>query len=287
VARSIPFLKMHGLENDYLFLNGLSAPLPEPTAWPELARRMSDRHAGVGADGIILLLPSSVADLRMRILNADGSEAEMCGNGLRCAAKWAAERGVGRWDRVTVETGAGVLTTWPRWRDGRVVSVREGMGRPDLRRGRVGDVPGDPSAPFLDGPVPLQDGREATLCLVSMGNPHAVWFVAEDSPVTAGRDGPALETHPYFPRRVNVTVARLTGEGRIQAATWERGSGLTRACGTGAAATMAAARATGRVGDRATLSLPGGDLEAEWDGEGEVFLTGPAVEVCAGSFALR
>lgn len=284
----VPFVKMHGLENDYLFLDGIDGSLPDAD-WPELARRMSHRHAGVGADGIILLLPSERAALRMRIFNADGSEGEMCGNGLRCVVKYACETGVagGSGEPVSVETGAGVLCGSPIFQGDRVVEVRESMGAPNFARGAVGEVPGDPSQPFLDCALPGPDGHEITACLVSMGNPHLVWFVDADSPVRPEREGAALERHPWFPRRINVTVARVRGGDRIEAATWERGSGLTRACGTGAAATFAAARETGRVGDRATLTWPGGQFKAEWPGNGDVFLTGPAVEVCRGTFRVR
>lgn len=270
------FRKMHGLGNDYLFLDAFERPDDLPP--PDVVRAASDRHCGIGSDGVIALLPSRVADLRMRIWNADASEAEMCGNGLRCIVKLAYEGGRVPRNQAScrVETGAGVLEVWPVWQGERVVACREEMGRPRLLWGEGGSErmvawrrPGEA--------VERRSGATA----VSMGNPHLVLFADDegDGPDVL-TDGPVLERHPLFPERVNVGFARRIGPADVRLAVWERGSGATRACGTGAAACLAAGVATGRLPTRARIALPGGTLVAEWpDREGSIYLTGPAESV--------
>lgn len=276
------FVKMHGLGNDYLFVDAMergAAAIPPP----EVVRRASDRHRGIGSDGVIVLLPADdgVSAFRMRIWNADGSEGEMCGNGLRCAVKLAYERGHVARARAgcRVQTGAGPLWVEPRWEGGRVVACREEMGPPTFL-----SLAGE-AGPWVDRFVVWrrdgEDGdRRHAATAVSMGNPHLVLFVDEDDDLDVLRDGPVLERSSLFPNRVNVGFARLRGRERVELAVWERGSGATQACGTGAAACLAAGVATSRLERRITVSLPGGELEAEWpDGEGSIYLTGPAESV--------
>jgi diaminopimelate epimerase len=284
----IPFTKMHGLGNDYLFVQ-VDAPPADPG---ELARRMSSRHDGVGADGMILVLPPSgpKADVAMRIFNADGSEAEMCGNGLRCLVKLARERGLAAGDVVRVQTGAGVLEGRCAFDGaGRVGSVEIDMGEPVLDAVRVPVVLSgvervvDHPADALD--LPSTGGLEPRMTCVSMGNPHLVLFCAEPDAVPLATLGPRLETAPIFPRRINVHVVRADAPDALTMRTWERGSGLTRACGTGAAAVAVAAALTGRTGRAVTASLPGGELEIVWsEATGRVTVRGPAVEVFSGTW---
>ncbi|MCK9519199.1 MAG: diaminopimelate epimerase [Dehalococcoidia bacterium] len=267
--------KMHGLGNDYVYL----APTEERD-WPDVARRVSDRHFGVGSDGLILALPSDVADMRMRMFNADGSEAEMCGNGIRCVVKFALEEGLvpGDKEQVNVETLDGIKTLEIFREDGVVVAARVDMGRP---RFDPADLPANVEGPgpIVDLPLTV-DGMELKLTLASMGNPHAIHYVdsgIDEFPLE--RIGPLVENHPLFPKRTNFQVVQVIDRGHVKHRVWERGSGITLASGTSASAVAAASRLRGLTGDRIVDSLPGGDLVLEWDGEGAVFMTGPATRV--------
>ena len=269
--------KMHGLGNDYIYL----APAREDEYdWPELSRRVSDRHFGVGSDGLILALPSKVADVRMRIFNADGSEAEMCGNGIRCLVKFAIEEGLVPPDRneVTVETLAGIKTIAVFRENGVVTAARVDMGPPSFD---PADLPAavEGSGPVIDLPLTV-DGVDLRLTLVSMGNPHAIHYVQTDpAEFPLERIGPLVEHHPLFPKRVNFQVVQVLGPGEVRHRVWERGSGITLASGTSASAVAAASRLRGLTGDRIVDHMPGGDLILEWDGAGSVFMTGPAFRV--------
>jgi len=275
------FVKMHGTGNDFVLLEAQD----NERDWPSLAQAMCDRHFGVGADGLILVLPSGRADVQMRIFNPDGSEAEMCGNGLRCIVKYAVEGGLARprAGRIDVETLAGVLAA-QTFGDGRSVErVRVSMGVPRLA---PADIPVliEAEPPILNLPLELA-GHDLRLTCLSMGNPHAVHFV--DGPVAdfpLEEIGPLVERHPLFPQRINFEVARVQASDRIEARVWERGAGPTLACGSGASATVVAARLQGLVGERVDITLPGGTLLIEWDGRGEVHLTGPAERVFAGEW---
>jgi diaminopimelate epimerase len=269
--------KMHGLGNDYVYLLPRSE---DEHDWERLAIRLSDRHFGVGSDGLILALPSRVADMKMRMFNADGSEAEMCGNGIRCVAKFAIEEGLvpaGK-DEVTVETLAGIKTLQLFRENGSVVAARVDMGRPDFDPASLpANVEGP--GPVVDLPLTV-DGVELKLTLVSVGNPHAIHYIESDPDgFPLERIGPLVERHPLFPRRVNFQVVQVLSRDHVRHRVWERGSGITLASGTSATAVAAASRMRGFTGDRLTDSLPGGDLVLEWDGEGSVFMTGPAVRV--------
>lgn len=272
--------KMHGLGNDYIYVRP-----SEERDWADVARRVSDRHFGVGSDGLILALPSSIADLKMRIFNSDGSEAEMCGNGIRCLARYAVEEGMVHRDSewVTIETGAGVLTLQLFRTNGTVTAARVDMGPP---RFAPAEIPAN-----LEGPGPIMGmplsvgGLDLRLTLVSMGNPHAIHYVEsgiEEFPLE--RIGPLVEHHPLFPRRTNFQVVQVIDRGHVKHRVWERGAGITLASGTSASAVCVASRLHGFTGDRIVDSLPGGDLVLEWDGKGSVFMTGPATRVFDGEW---
>ncbi|MFN8507241.1 MAG: diaminopimelate epimerase [Dehalococcoidia bacterium] len=267
--------KMHGLGNDYVYL----MPAADRD-WPELSRRVSDRHFGVGSDGLILALPSAIADMRMRMFNADGSEAEMCGNGIRCVVKFALEEGLvdATKESVTVETLAGIKTLQVFRENGIVTAARVDMGPPNFDPASLPASVEGPG-PVIDLPVTV-DGMDLRLTLVSVGNPHAIHYIDHDpASFPLERIGPQVENHPLFPRRVNFQVVQVVDRGHVKHRVWERGSGITLASGTSATAVAAASRLRGFTGDRVVDSLPGGDLVLEWDGKGSVFMTGPATRV--------
>jgi diaminopimelate epimerase len=277
------FTKMHGAGNDYVYVDGIAETVADPAA---LAREVSDRHFGIGGDGLILILPSTVADLRMRIFNADGSEAEMCGNGLRCVAKYAYDHGLVGTLAMTVETGAGLLPVEMIGNAaGQIDRVRVRMGRPRLTRAEI-PMSGPPQEQVIDQELPVLDHTLRISC-VSMGNPHCVIFVDDVTNFPVASFGPAIEHHPLFPRRTNVEFVQVLSAGEVRQRTWERGAGETLACGTGAAAVTVAGLLTGRTGPRLLNHLAGGDLEMAWDGAGEVVMTGPAVEVFSGEYRPR
>ncbi|MBL8990715.1 MAG: diaminopimelate epimerase [Phycisphaerae bacterium] len=291
------FVKMHGLGNDYVYLDAVSNPQIEMYSdLPALARAMSDRHRGVGGDGIILLCRPTVpdAEVRMRMFNADGSEAEMCGNGVRCVAKFAHDRLGVRRRPLRVQTGRGVLEIACELDGaGRVRAATVDMGRPILDLAGIPVDAGRLSAAANDGEFHLRhsgaDGLAWTF--VSMGNPHAVCFVADPEAVArmGGLADPStIERHPAFPNRVNVHVAAVVSPGRAIMRTWERGAGYTLACGTGACAVLVAGVVTGRLPRRAVLTLPGGELDVRWDEpQGSVLMTGPAEELFEGEWPDR
>jgi len=275
------FTKMQGTGNDYVYVDTFDRPLAgDPGV---LARAVSDRHFGVGSDGLILIGPSDRADARMRMFNADGSESEMCGNGLRCVAKYIHDHGIAPRPRVTVETGRGVLTLDLKIVGGRAERVRVDMGPPILRAGAIPTtLEGDPP---VDRPLA---GLDLAVTAVSMGNPHAVAFVGRVAEFPLEAVGPRVETHPAFPRRVNFHAVEVVGPGEVVMRTWERGTGVTLACGTGACAVAVAGVLSGRTGRKLLAHLPGGDLELEWPADdAPVFMTGPAVEVFHGEWPDR
>jgi len=275
------FTKMHGAGNDYVYVDGFAEAVAEPAA---LARAVSDRHRGIGGDGLILILPSARADVRMRMFNSDGSEAEMCGNGLRCVAKYAYDHGLVEKLAITIETGAGVLPVEMFANAaGRVERVRVNMGRPRLSRGEI-PMTGRAAERVIDQELQVLD-RSFRINCVSMGNPHCVIYVDDVASFPVATYGPAIEHHELFPRRTNVEFVQVLSAGEVRQRTWERGAGETLACGTGAAAVTVAGLLTGRTGNRLLNHLTGGDLELTWDGAGAVFMTGPAVEVFTGDYA--
>jgi diaminopimelate epimerase len=275
------FIKMHGTGNDFVMLDADA----DDRDWSALAIAMCDRHFGVGSDGIIVALPSAASDLRMRMFNPDGSEAEMCGNGIRCLAKHAVEAGLARTrdGAITIETLAGDLRCELQEHDGAIVRVRVAMGHPRFQPAEI-PVLANGAGPLQDFAVEV-DAQTFPVTCVSMGNPHAVCFT--EIPVAAfslAQIGPRIEHHPAFPRRVNFEIVNVVERGRVRARVWERGAGETLACGTGACAIGVAARLAG-FSDRSTeVNLPGGALLIEWDGAGEVYLSGPATEVFRGEW---
>jgi diaminopimelate epimerase len=275
------FVKMQGTGNDFVLLEAQGGERD----WPRLAQAMCDRHFGVGADGLILVLPSSRADVRMRMFNPDGSEAEMCGNGLRCVVKYAVEGGLARPrdGRIDVETLAGVLAAQIFGDERTVERVRVSMGVPRFAPAEV-PVLVETEPPIIDLPLEVS-GHTLWLTCLSMGNPHAVHFL--DGPVAdfpLEELGPLVEHHALFPQRVNFEVAQVLAGDRIEARVWERGAGATLACGSGASATVVAACLRGLAGAAVDITLPGGTLAVEWDGRGEVYLAGPAERVFAGEW---
>jgi diaminopimelate epimerase len=274
------FTKMHGIGNDYVYVNTFDQPAPSDPA--RLAVAVSDRHFGVGSDGLILIGPSDFADARMRMFNADGSESEMCGNGVRCVAKYIHDHGIARKPRVTVETGRGVLTLDLEVEAGRARRVRVNMGAPILQGSDIPTkLPGDPPVN-----VPLKvAGHDLRVTCVSMGNPHAVAYVDDVEAFPVEAVGAALERDASFPRRVNAHFVQVISPGEVRMRTWERGSGITLACGTGACAVCVAGVLTGKSGRKVLAHLPGGDLELDWpEDDGPVFMTGPATEVFTGEW---
>ncbi len=274
------FTKMHGAGNDFLLVEG-----NEGRDWPALSQAMCERHFGAGADGVMLVLPSAKADVRMRLFNSDGSEAEVSGNGVRCLVKYAVERGLATPDSgtVTIEAVHAVLEAGVEMDGPRVRSVRLSMGPPRLEPKEV-PVAAEMSPPVVDLPLDVDGERIAVTCL-SMGNPHAVTFI--DAPVAEyplETIGPKVEHHPAFPARVNYGVGRLLGRDRMELRVWERGCGETLACGSGSCAAMVAARLKGLAGDRVDITQPGGRLTVEWDGRGDVFLSGDAQFVFEGEW---
>ncbi|HLJ12413.1 MAG TPA: diaminopimelate epimerase [Planctomycetaceae bacterium] len=273
------FTKMHGAGNDYVYVDCFAESIPRDV--PALAVAVSDRHKGIGADGLILVCPSESADARMRIFNADGSESEMCGNGVRCVAKYIYDHGIARREKLTIETGRGVLTLELAMSHGRVDHVRVNMGAPILEAAKIPTT--------LAGDPPIRQklsaaGREFEVTCVSMGNPHCVTFVDALDDDWVLKVGPEVERHPAFPRRVNAEFVQIVSPDEIRMRVWERGSGETQACGTGACAAAVAGVLAGFTRRRVLAHLPGGDLELDWAAGGEVFLSGPAVEVFHGEW---
>lgn len=288
------FTKMHGAGNDYVYVDCFRERLPgDGAALSALARRISDRHTGVGGDGLIFILPpeSPVADARMRMFNADGSEAEMCGNGLRCVAKYVYERGIAARDRLVVETGRGALELDLRVENGSVRSVRVKMGQPILEAAHIpttlaGNPPIDAPLPGVAIPAGAdqEEGETLSVTCVSMGNPHCVLFVDEPADEWVLRLGPVIERHPAFPNRTNVEFVQVVSPREIRMRVWERGAGETQACGSGACAAAVAGALSGRTARQIVAHLPGGSLEVEWADSGDVFLSGPAEEVFSGEW---
>jgi len=285
---TIKFTKLHSAGNDFVLIETAGIDID----WPRLARAMCHRRFGIGGDGVLLLLPSQQADFGMRIYNADGSEAEACGNGLRCLVHYVFTKGLVKGaNTVTVSTAAGIRKAKLFSEGKKLERIESGMGAPQLRAEAIpvateqgrGDI--DLETGFISNYPLTAKGRRLALSFVSMGNPHAVHFTKK--PVAAfplERIGPLVENDRLFPRRVNFEVANVISENLIGVRVWERGVGETLACGSGACAVAVAARLLGYVGDAVDIKLPGGTLRARWDGQGEVYLSGKAERVFTGSW---
>lgn len=273
------FTKMQGAGNDYVYVNAFEEQLPQDVS--ALAIAVSDRHFGIGGDGLVLIGPSERGDARMRMFNADGSEAEMCGNALRCVAKYLHDHGIVPKTEQTLETGAGDLTVRLEVTNGKTHRVTVNMGQPILESAKIPTtLPGDP--PQNEG-LDVH-GRLFEVTCVSMGNPHCVTYVDEVTDELVLGWGPKIELHAAFPNRVNAEFVKVRSPSEVEMRVWERGSGETLACGTGACAVAVAGVLTGRTERRLLAHLPGGDLVLEWAESGEVFMTGPAEEVFTGEW---
>lgn len=275
------FTKMHGLGNDFVVVYG-EQELPSNAS--ERAVKLCNRFFGIGADGLVYILPSTKADFMMRIMNSDGSEAEQCGNAIRCVAKYVYDHGHIDREEITIETiGAGVQQLRLTVQDGQVSSVRVDMGEPVLDGLSVPTL--IDLHPVVNHPIEV-DGREFRFTAVSMGNPHCVIYVDDAINFDLGVWGPKLEVHPLFPRKINVEFATVNSRGQVDMRVWERGAGPTLACGTGACATLVSSVLNGLTDRSATISLKGGDLFIEWEeSDNHVYMTGPAEVVYAGTLA--
>ncbi|MFO0793423.1 MAG: diaminopimelate epimerase [Candidatus Brocadiaceae bacterium] len=273
------FTKMHGIGNDYVYVNCFEEEVKEPS---RLATIISDRHFGVGSDGLILILPSKVADCRMRIFNADGSEAQMCGNGIRCVAKYVYDHKITQKNPLTVETLAGIKTIQLFTQNGKVTSAQVNMGKPGLMRAEIPMI--GKETQVVDELLILESGVSYRITCVSMGNPHCVIFIDNFDTIDLVKHGTEIERNRLFPERTNVHFVKIHTPEEVTVKTWERGSGITQACGTGASAVCVAGVLNKRTDRKIRAHLPGGDLELEWAEDGNVYMTGPATEVFKGEW---
>lgn len=276
------FTKMHGCGNDYIYVNCFTEKIEEPSM---IAKKVSDRHFGIGSDGLILICPSETADFKMRMFNADGSEGKMCGNGIRCVAKYVYDNGMTDKEVITVETLSGIKTLQLAVSEGRVQAVTVDMGSPVLTPSQIPvKCEGDR---MINQPVSV-GGKEYYITCVSMGNPHAVVFTEEEvTALNLEKIGPLFENHEIFPDRVNTEFIHVIDETTIDMRVWERGSGETLACGTGACASVVACVLNHKTEDEVLVHLLGGDLEVRYDREkNTVLLTGPAEFICTGEIAI-
>jgi diaminopimelate epimerase len=276
------FTKMHGAGNDYIYVNCFQERVDNPE---QIAIKVSSRNFGIGSDGLILIMPSTLADVRMRMFNSDGSESEMCGNGIRCVAKYAYDHGIVTKKEIAAETGAGILTL-RLFTDAcnKVDKVRVNMGQPRLTRAEI-PMLGDPKGQVVAEPLNIMHTTFQITC-VSMGNPHCVIFVDDVASFQVEKYGPLIENHELFPRRTNVEFVEIISPTEVRQRTWERGAGETLACGTGASAVCVAGSLNGVTDKKILNHLSGGDLELEWAEDGFLYMTGPAVEVFSGEIEL-
>ncbi len=273
------FTKMEGAGNDYIYFNCFAERQPaDPAA---LAQKISDRHFGVGGDGIVLICPSKSADAQMRMFNADGSESEMCGNAIRCVAKYLYDHNISKKTTLAIETGRGVLSLDLEVVGGLVQRARVDMGPPILKAAEIPTtLPGDP---VVGAQLPIGERTLEVTC-VSMGNPHCITYVDKLSDEWVLKIGPQIENDKHFPRRINAEFVEVLSPSEVRMRVWERGSGETLACGTGASAVCVAGVLSGRTGRKIIAHLPGGELELEWAANDHVYMTGPAVEVFSGDW---
>ncbi|GFO60986.1 diaminopimelate epimerase [Geomonas silvestris] len=273
---------MQGAGNDYVYVNCFEEQVADPAA---VAVKVSNRNFGIGSDGLILIMPSDQADVRMRMFNSDGSESEMCGNGIRCVAKYAYDHGIVAKKEITAETGAGILTLQLFTNAAnKVDKVRVNMGPPRLTRAEI-PMQGSPAEKVINVPLNILHSTFNITC-ASMGNPHCVIFVDDVENLQVEKYGPLIENHELFPRRTNVEFVQIISRTEIRQRTWERGAGETLACGTGSSAVTAACVLNGLTEKKILNHLSGGDLEMEWAEDGNIYMTGPAVEVFSGEIAI-
>ena len=275
------FTKMHGIGNDYVYVNCFEEETKDPV---RLAPIISDRHFGVGSDGLILIMPSKVADCKMRIFNADGSEAQMCGNGIRCVAKYIYDHKITQKNPLTIETLAGIKTIQLFTTNGKVSSARVNMGKPRLLRSEIPML--GKETQVINEPLTISKGVTFHITCVSMGNPHCVIFIDNFDTIDLPHYGVEIERNHSFPERINVHFVKVHSPKEVTMKTWERGSGITLACGTGASAVCVAGVLNKKTERKILAHLPGGDLELEWAEDGNVYMTGPATEVFTGEWIL-
>ena len=273
------FTKLHGCGNGYIYVNLFEETLENPA---EMSIKVSDHHFGIGSDGLITIGPSEIADFTMHIYNADGSEAEMCGNGVRCVGKYVYDHGLTDKTEVSVETGAGVMVLSLNVENGKVATVRVDMGEPIFEAQQIPVVAN--TSPVIMEPIIVGD-QEWKMTCVSMGNPHAVVFVNDVMDFPLEKYGPLFENHERFPKRVNTEFVKVVSPTEAYMRVWERGSAETWACGTGTCATVVACILNGLTERKVLVHLLGGDLTIEWDEKtNHVFMTGPATEVFSGEY---
>lgn len=273
------FTKMHGIGNDYVYVNCFEEEVKEPA---RLAPIISNRHFGVGADGLILILPSEAADCKMRIFNADGSEAQMCGNGIRCVAKYVYDHKIAQKDPLTVETLAGTKTIQLFTENGKVSSARVNMGKPKLMRSEIPML--GKETQVIDEILTISEAVSFRITCVSMGNPHCIIFVDNFNKIDVPQYGAEIECHRVFPERTNIHFVKIHNSKEVTIKTWERGSGVTLACGTGASAVCVAGVLNKKTERKILAHLPGGNLDLEWAEDGNVYMTGTATEVFSGEW---
>ncbi|MGN0335232.1 MAG: diaminopimelate epimerase [Lachnospiraceae bacterium] len=277
------FTKMHGIGNDYVYVNCLKETVENA---PEVSRFVSDRHFGIGSDGLILIKPSDVADFQMDMYNADGSSSEMCGNGIRCVAKYVYDYGLTDKTELLIETGAGIKKIWLTVEEGKAVKICVDMGEPILKPQMI-PVISETGEDILVNAKITVDGKTYGMTCVSMGNPHAVVFMEDVKNLKIEEIGPKFENHERFPKRVNTEFVRVIDRNTMEMRVWERGSGETWACGTGTCATAVAGVLNGLTERKVLVHLLGGDLEIHWDeADNHVYMTGPAVVVFDGEINL-
>ena len=282
------FTKMQGCGNDYIYVNGFTEKIPQEEK-TELVRHISDRHFGIGGDGVIFINPSSEADFEMEMYNADGSRAEMCGNGIRCVAKYVYDKGLTDKTEISVISSGQIKYLQLFLKEGRVDTVRVNMGAPELRPDRIPVTVAEAGTPLeqeriVNAPIIVQ-GKEYKMTCVSMGNPHAVIFLEDVTNLEIEQIGPYFENHERFPKRINTEFVKVLDKKTVQMRVWERGTGETLACGTGCCATVVACILNGLTDEKVTVKLLGGEIEIEWDREANlVYMTGPAVTVFEGEY---
>jgi diaminopimelate epimerase len=283
INMELQFTKMQGIGNDFVVADCLVPDAPTEDALQAASVFLCDRKFGVGGDGVVLVLPSDVADYKMRMFNPDGSEAEMCGNGIRCFAKFIRDRGYSDKQQITAETLAGILTLTVT--EGSETRVRVDMGEPILQRAQI-PMTGE-AGKVINEPIEVS-GETVGITAVSMGNPHIAFFTESATDETIDRLGPVLEKHPLFPRKTNVHLIEVVSPTEIKMLTWERGAGRTLACGTGACASVVASALNNLTGRSVLAHLPGGDLHIEWsEDDNHVYMTGPATEVFSGTVTVK
>jgi len=281
----IDFVKMHGLGNDFILIDCLHKSLGDSSFLSYLSKKLCDRNFGIGADGVILILPSSKTDLRMRIFNSDGTEAQMCGNGIRCFAKYAYENKLIFKIKFTVETLAGIITPELIFKDKEISGIKVDMGIPKLKRREI-PMEGKDTLMVVNETLKINPKQIFKITCVSMGNPHCIIFVNDVQSIPVDEIGPKIENHPLFPEKTNIEFIQVLNKQEINFRVWERGVGETLACGTGACAALVAAVLNKKTDRQALVHLPGGDLSIQWADNGHIYMAGPAELVFKGEIYL-